>query len=209
MKISLQLNGREMTFSEEELIAILEKHFKSKTTEKKTSPAIEVANVPTEGKCFIVNPLEINMNLFKKERHDPKQECIRKLIEEAFDEVKKNPVRYGKPFKTMIPPKTWSGKTVGELRDLASNLGDHMTDWIEQALEWAQRISNGEPWEALCNDLDTARWYRLVKWKYGGYRLVGGAKESLFNFPASYVQNNNMCENNRLNTTVPSVVFYK
>ncbi|MBR6504555.1 MAG: hypothetical protein IKT41_02380 [Clostridia bacterium] len=35
MKIMLQVSGQEMSFSEEELITILEKYFESKTTEKK------------------------------------------------------------------------------------------------------------------------------------------------------------------------------
>ena len=32
-----------------------------------------------------------------------------------------------------------------------------MADWVEQAFEWAQRISNGESWKTICNDADTAK----------------------------------------------------
>lgn len=142
---------------------------------KKNLQEREYASVPTEGKWFEVNPIAIDQKLFKQARKNPKQEEVRLVILEAFEEITKN-LKYARPFKTIIPPKTWNSRSERELRFLACELGDHIANWVEQALEWAQRISNGESWEDICNKRDTANWYRLVVWKDDKYRLIGGAK---------------------------------
>ena len=82
-QISLQVSGREMTFSEEELVSILEKHFDAKetqpqgenaqTAETKQQEKVEVAQTPTEGKCFEVNPMVIDQSLFSEPRDDSRQ----------------------------------------------------------------------------------------------------------------------------------------
>ena len=172
--ITLPVNGRKMTFSAEELIVILEQHFENKELEAKK---VEVVQKPTEGEWFMVDPNSINQNLFQKKRNDSRQEKTRKIILEAFIEVKNNPKKYAKPFKIMMPKKTWLNKEIKELIELAEKDGNHIADWVEQALEWAQRISNGESWEAICNNPDTAKWYRLVIWKNGKYKIVGGSSE--------------------------------
>ena len=182
MKVTLTVHGRKRTFSEQELKAILEKHFSIEATENVTT-----SKVLTEGQWFEVNPLGIDQTLFKTKKKDVRQEGTRELILEAFAELKRNPEKYGKKFKTMMPYKTWLSKTVGELKELASNLGNHNADWVEQALEWAQRITNGESWEAICNEADTADWYRLVVWKNGYSRFVGGSRHRITNKPASAV----------------------
>lgn len=198
MKITLQVNGREMTFSEEELAAILEEHF-SQT--QPTEPKVK-------GKYFNVIPNSIDRSLFQEKRANAQQEWTRQIIEEAFDEVDKYPEKYAKAFKVMIPEKMWSFKTVRELKKLAKNLGNHIANWVEQALVWAQRISNGETWEAICNDPDTEKWYRLVEWKNGYYRLVGGSVNGLVVHPASYVRLDacNGCDS--IIDAVPAVVCY-
>lgn len=223
MKVTLQVNGRERSFSEEELVTKLEELEKlkskaesvqqstevtQKANEEKSRSTFEVAETPTEGKCFEVNPISINQNLFQKKGKDARQEATRQLILEAFDEWKANPTRYAKSFKTMIPIKTWErGKTVSELKEIACSLGDHMADWVEQALEWAQRIANGETWEAICNDPDTAKLYRLIVWKNGYHKLVGGASEQHDDNPASDVSLYDYHSNSRLYYSVPSVVL--
>ena len=203
MKVTLQVNGQEMTFSEQELTAIVEEHFSTKTTKK----AIEVVETPAVGKWFEVNPLNINQQLFKKEREDLRQETIRKLILEAFAEVKKNPEKYA-PFQTMMPEKTWSSKTMTELKELAESLGDCIADWVHQSLEWTQRIANGETWEAVCNEADTANWYRAVLWKDGYVHQVGGSRNHHCDVPASYVHDS-YTSDNCLSVAVPLVVKYK
>lgn len=207
MKITLQVNGREMTFSEQELSSILEEHFSSKTTEK--AMTAKVAQKPTEDAWFEVKPQAIDQKLFEKKRNDNRQEATRQLILEAFAEMKNNLEQSGKNFKTMMPQKTWSSKTVAQLKEMASNLGDHNANWVEQALEWAQRIANGESWEAICNDKDTANWYRLVVWKNRYARLVGGSVCDNNGLPASDVSNGVCDDNNNPDFTVPLVVLYE
>ena len=225
MKIVLEINGREMTFSEEEIVAILEKHFSASITESEQKEAVEevtekqkekisyeaaeTAQKPTEGKWFEVNPEAINRKLFKIERKDESQERTRQIILEAFEKVKNNPERYNKPFKTLISEKKWKVETVIEQIKIENELGYGMADWVEQALEWAQRISNGESWKAICNDADTANWYRLVVWKNGYLRLVGGSCKDNDNYPISYINHGSNLSNYKFNYAVPLVVLYK
>lgn len=207
MKITLPVHGRKRTFSEKELIAILEKHFSNETTEQATTG--KVLKVPTEDQWFEVNHQVINQSLFQEKREDGMQEETRKLILDAFAEVKNSPEKYGRKFKTMMPKKTWNSKTVEELKQLACELGDHNADWVEQALEWAQRICNGESWEDVCNNADTSNWYRLVVWKNGYGRLVGGSCRISDCGPASFVGSYNYLSIFSNNYTVPLVVLYE
>lgn len=126
---------------------------------------------PIEGKSFEVNPHDIPHKLFYEAREDRRQEYTRQLILKAFEEVKKNHKRYGR-FKTMIPKKTWPSKTGEELKILAEQMGGHMANWVEQSLEWAQRIANGESWESICNAKDRISCSRLIIWKNGYARLI-------------------------------------
>jgi len=206
-EITLSVNGREMTFSEKELTYILEEHFKCEKSKVKQN-VTEVTQIPTEGKWFRVSLLTIDPNLFREKRSDSMQESTRQLILEAFEEVKKNS-KYTKPFKTMILQKTWSSKTVGELEKLARKLGDRNADWVEQALEWAQRIANGESWEDICNKADTSSWYRLVVWKNGYVRIVGGSHKRYNNNPVSCVLNYDLCDYGIISYSVPLVVLYE
>ena len=172
------------------------------------SETLQVCGRPEEGKWFEVNPEAINQELFQEKRYDRKQEWTRHLILEAFTEMKNNPGKYGRPFKTMMPAKAWDSKTVAELKELASSFGDHNADWVEQALEWAQRIHNGESWEDVCSEPDTANWYRLVVWKDGYARLIGGSDMHNDDSPASDVGHSDYYSNNRVDCTVPLVVLY-
>ena len=142
MKLTLQVNGRKMTFSKNQITTILEKHLANETTKQQPQTA-QVVKIPTENQWFDVNPLSINQKLFQKKRRNGRQEKTRQLILEAFTELKSNPQKYGRRFETMFPKKTWSIMSVAELEVMASNLGAHNANWVEQALEWAQRIYNG------------------------------------------------------------------
>ena len=110
-----------------------------------------------------------------------------------------------------MPEKKWQGyKTVAELKEYAKELSGQTADWVEQALEWAQRISNGESWEAICNKADTAKWYRLISWKKGYYRLVGGSRaSSSYGYPASDVFGYDYDSCSSIDDTVPLVVLRK
>lgn len=206
-EVTLLVHGREKTFSEEELIAILEEHIPREPIKQVTS--VKMALIPTENKWFQVNPQTIDQELFKDKRQDLKQEQTRQLIVEAFVEVANNPVRYCRTFYTMMPKKTWSSKTVAELKKMACKLGGRNADWVEQTLEWAQRIAHGESWEAICNNSDTANWYRIVIWKNGYARLVGGSIHSCTVFPASAVGSHDNYDDSKLVDTIPLVVFHR
>ena len=172
--------------------------------------AYDVAQNPTEGMLFEVNPLRIDRSKFKKTMIDWKQEETRQIIQEAFAEVDKYPEKYASAFYTLIPAKKWNDfKTVAELNQMARELGKHNADWVEQALEWAQRICNGETWEAICNNSDRANCYRVILWKNGYYRLVGGSSNNNDDHPASYVSNVSYSLSFRIVYTVPLVVLKK
>ncbi|MDE5830481.1 MAG: hypothetical protein K2H53_02070 [Clostridia bacterium] len=210
MKNILQINGREQSFSEEELIARLEELEELKNKETETTKQIigEVDKNPTEGEWFEVNPNFIEQSLFSKSREDSNQETTRKLILEAFEEVKNNPSKYSKGFKTMMLEKTWELKTVGELKKIVKEKGYHIADWVEQALEWAQRLQNGESWEDICNKADIAKWFRLVVWKNGCIRLIGGSHENYTEISATYINYGYYHDKYRLTEAVPLVVSY-
>lgn len=187
------------------------------TEEQKTNEechATDVAQIltegVTEGKPFKVNPLKIDRSKFEKPMRDQRQEWTRQIIQEAFAEVDKHPEKYASAFYTLMPEKKWNGyKTVAELKEYAKDLGGHMADWVEQALEWAQRLFNGESWKAICNNADTANWYRMIIWKNGYSRLVGGSVVSSSISPASNVFINGYDVNSSLSRTVPLVVLYE
>lgn len=192
-------NGRKETFSNVESFKVRE--------ERVFNEEYDVAQIPKEERLFEVNPLEINQTFFEKSRSDQKQEKTRQLILEAFAEVGKHPEKYASKFYTFIPEKKWNGaKTVTDLKEYANGL---MADWVEQALEWAQRISNGERWERLCNQTDTANWYRMVVWKNGYCRLIGGTRAIEYDEPATYVEPIDFYSYTESLFTVPLIVIRK
>ena len=198
-------DGRKETFDSVASFNVTEEK-----TAKEECHASDVAQIPTEGKLFEVNPLGIDRSKFEKSMSDQRQEWTRQIIQEAFAEVDKHPEKYASAFYTLMPAKKWNGyKTVAELKAYANDLGGHMAYWVEQALEWAQRISNGENWETICNNADTANWYRMIVWKNDYYRLVGGSRLSCSNYPASDVDNHDFSSANSFDDTVPLVVLKK
>lgn len=205
MKVTLPIHGRERTFSEQELIAILEKYF-SKEAPKHTS----IAKNPTEGKFFRVDPMKIDRSRFEKPMSEKSWESTRKIIQEAFVEVDKHAEKYAYPFSTLIPMKSWSDyKTVPELKKYATELGGHMADWVEWALELAQRIVNGESWEVICNYADNLQFHRMIVWKNGYCRIIGGSTKLSNDSPASKVHNYNYSDVDVSSLAVPLVVLYK
>lgn len=177
---------------------------------KEECHASDLAQTPSEGKLFEVNPLGIDRSKFEKPMSNRKQEWTRQIIQKAFAEVDKHPEKYASAFYTLMPEKKWNGlKTVAELNAYANDLDGQMADWVEQALEWAQRIFNGESWETICNNADTANWYRVILWKNGCYRLVGGSRNYNVLNPASDVFDYDYGSFNCIYDTVPLVVLKK
>lgn len=198
LEITLSIGGREVSFSEKELADIVEEHFFSEPVNRTITNADmeKTAQKPTEDEWFEVKPKTIDQKLFEQERENPEEEQMRKLILEAFAEMEENPKKYGRNFKTMFPKKDWTERTISRLMDMAYVLGDHNANWVEQALEWAQRIANGETWETVCNYMDISDWYRLIVWKKGYFRLVGAMNYDFHAFE-------------KLHRTVPLVVLYE
>ena len=165
---------------------------------------------PEVDKWFKVNPIEINQKLFESKREDFNQERTRQLILEAFEELKKDS-KYCRPFRTMIPKKDWDFKCSKEVEEMASLYGDHNANWVEQALEWAQRIANGEKWESICNEGENILYTRLIVWKEE-YALVGGVViifEPLgMRHPSTYYCTYKYPANEIIYNTVPLVVDY-
>jgi len=200
MDVTLRVFGRKEKFSTEELGKIVEMYLQMKKEQ------LHEKN-PQEGQCFYVDLETINYELFKEKRSDSAQEFARSIIWDAFEEVKVHPEKYEKPFKTMFPKKDWEDEMVKNLKDSASNFGGHLANWVEQALEWAQRISNGETWEKVCNEPDKADWQRLIVWKDGHTRKIGGSNKSRNYNPATCVCVNECYYYEKLKDTVPLVVI--
>lgn len=217
-KITLTVNGRKESFSKEELTAKLERLAElEKNFSKKNDAQVkmfELAEKPTEGKCFKVDPIEIVKKevLFLQSRIDKKQDIARRRILKAIKEVKKSPQKYGEVFYLLIPKKEWvyrskRCKTIQEQNKFAENLGGYISNFITEPLVWAQRIINGESWGTLCNEPDTLKWYRIVIWENGETKLVGGASEIKDYVSASAIRGYVYCYGGRFNGAVPSVVL--
>lgn len=203
--VTLQINGQEMTFSEQQLTAIVEKHFNNVQINGR---CYEVVKKPTEGKLFRVDPKSLDRKLFTKNVANKQQEETRQLILKALREVDAHPEKYSRVFYTMLPVKSWQTHSVLELLNLPSALGGQIGDWVEQSLEWAQRIHNGETWETICNEPDRANWFRLVMWWHGYIRRVGGSKSCNIYYPVSRVCDADCCRSSRFDDTVPFVVYH-
>ena len=131
------------------------------------------------------------------------------LLDMASD-IEKHPEKYASAFYTLIPEKRWNVyMPLVVLKEYANGLGGQMAYWDEQALEWAQRLFNGESWEDVCNNADTAREYRMIIWKNGLARLVGGSRVDYFSTPASEVEDYDYYSDNHITSAVPLVVFRK
>lgn len=191
-----------MTFSEEELTAIVQEHFERKESEVEQKG-------PKEGEWFKVNPASIDQRLFENERTDERQEHLRFYIQRSFDYLKGNPEN-NKAFKTFIPSRDkdhYSNPKASKLKNFASQIGDHMGYWWEWALMLAQRIANGESWESLCNVPDTANWYLLVEFPMHS-KIVGGSIRSYYNPSPSNINSYAYWDSDIVESAVPLVVDY-
>ncbi len=209
MKIILEVRGHEMTFTEKELEAILEDHFARFMTDEELGTNPE--GKPNKDQCFMVNPQSIDRTYFENMRKDGKQESVRKRILKAFAEVDKNPEKYDRIFWTFVPEKKWAWKTAKGIQEYACNLGNHMADWIEQALEWAQRIYNNQTdsiWYDLCNRKDTEKWFRLIIVNCDYMCYVGDSMKSAGTHAPCDMYVVNYKPDMRMESTVPLVVLY-
>lgn len=168
--ITLFSRGREVKLSEEELDKLLDRFLKEKERE-----AIPIVRTST------VVPYSIDRRIFTEPRKNYEQDIVRHKILWALDEVEKNPEKYSRPFQILIPKSfDWETvariKSISEMEAFAKKIGGHLTEDVEQCLEWAQRIDNGDTdhWWKICQDPERAEDKKLVKWGKG-YVLVGGS----------------------------------
>lgn len=213
-EFSFLLHGHEKTLSAAQLTEIVKKFFEDKSAELVSS--LRIAATPKEGELFIVSPSKIDKTLFLKERENAKQEAVRKIILKAIGEMEKNP-KYQEVFATLVPLKTWNTVNMSQFNSIANCYEGTISNWCEQALEWAQRISNGESWEKICNQPDSLMWYRIVIWRDKRYRIIGGARQSSINnenppteitiAPEIVPVTKNISSGNRLLEVVPLVTI--
>lgn len=185
--------------------------FKKPSDKEQELDLKQLVKTPIEGKWFKVDVNSINKKLFKKPRADDSQEFARQLILNAFSEFKNHPELYSSNFLTMFPRKTWKVKSVKELEALACKNGNYLATWVEQALEWAQRIQNGESWEDLCNMPDSSKWCRLILWDNSNYRLVGDFRSGTLNgiytcWAATDISETDFYSNTLIPNAVPLIV---
>lgn len=168
----------------------------------------QVQDQITAGELFEVNPLSIDATIFEHARKNRKQEWTRLRILEALAVVCEQPEKYAKPFWLLVPDKKWEGKKTGaELKQYAKDCGGYMSIWVEQALGWAQRLSNGESWGSVCNDIDRHKWYRMIVWKNGLGRIVGYSKYNRNFTPSTYVSGRDYDFDEPVIDTVPLVTI--
>lgn len=141
----------------------------------------------------------------KKKRKDIKQEKTRKLIKEAFREFDAKPAQYPE-YETMVPEKTWVVDTIENIKKFSNMYGGNTANWVEQALEWAQLIANGVPWETLCNTQDFSQWYRVITWKDGEPRVVGGSVQGGNSCSATHIHAYNYTNSSTPGNVVPLIV---
>lgn len=164
---------------------------------------------PADGKWFFVDPEKLNFDFAKYPRKDEKQEEARVLINEAKEELMNNPERYMRPFSTFIPYcKAAEGRKISELMEFSKKFGDSMANWVEQSLEWAQRINNGETWYDICCKPDSCRYYRIIQWKNGNVRFFGGASEGPLGYGAATIGKSDWYMHDKVYYAVPLVVKY-
>lgn len=159
----------------------------------------------------IVKPLEIEQQQFHRPRKDESQECLRQMILEAFVELERKPEIFGQPFTIIIPSKTWEGgKKVCELKEISSSIGDHMANWVEMSLTWANQISKSKRnWDKLSNCPDESEWFRLIVWKDGCTRLMGGSSYTQQTHTMTDIFSVSYGLQEKLYDTVPAVVRYE
>ena len=155
-----------------------------------------------------VNPITIDESIFEmgEKGYYSHEEYIMQLIQKAFIEMKKDLRRYARPFEIVTPAELEPVYTEEKMVALAEQYGDHLADWVEQALEFAQKIANGED---IFNKSDDSKWFRAISWQDGHVCLVGGSEEFNNHDCASAIHEFHVNSFYQLHNAVPAIVRYK
>lgn len=147
---------------------------------KNENRTIEYAKKPKAGHKFCVDLQSIDVEKIEKMPCKVYYEGIKKVVLYALKLAQVMPAKYGNRFYTYIPYleelefDDFKFEVVSQLVEFGSKIGDHCADWIEQGLEWAQRIQNGEDFVSLCEIQDAIEYSRIVVfdddmlWNVGG-----------------------------------------
>lgn len=163
-----------------------------------------------EGTLFLVKPMEIDRSLFEKNKliGDANREWIGEIIREAFEEFDNEHEKYGAQFYIFIPEKKWEGYIkVQTLKNYAKKCGGRVTDWVEWALQQAQRILNGESWEVVCDGIVLSPKIVMILWKKRRYRVVGNLCLHYAVFPLYEVDRSGYYSYNKIKNVVPSITL--
>lgn len=125
----------------------------------------EILDKPAENdEWFKVDPPKINWKLFEKERKNRRQEAVRELIKKAQRLLEGWPEKYGRKFETRFEYFGEVNEYQSEFTEVLIKLKklNSIAELSAQAFEIAQRLSNGETWEKLCNNPDSYKYPRLI-----------------------------------------------
>lgn len=140
ISLVFKIFGKDVELDESNLQKILEEYY-GKTPFSK----------PHGEEPYEVIPREISTSLFLQKRADELEEITRKNIFEALKELERDPAKYGRKFKIILPNVPTTIRRLEEYRSFARKAGDHICSETEFFLAAAYAISKGEPWCSLCN----------------------------------------------------------
>ena len=169
--MELDVQGIRVKVSEEVLSRMMGEYLEGKGR----SPCM-----PGEGIWILVDGAKINKDLFQKlDRPTADQRRFQ-------GEVRAAGIHEGKydhkKFYIMVPPMTWSaeeGVRLEELEKIAEAYGGRVAYENEVLLYLAMCVSNGVPWETICEDADKSLCYRVCRNFFQKLVWVGGSTLAL------------------------------
>lgn len=198
--IELELNGKIIRYTPEELSAILAAKFSGNPI-----------RLPGTFKCFTVIPLEIDHQQFYEKRADVQQEAARAKIVSALQILKINPKKYESPFELLFPVNT-EDKPIRQLKEHYSAQLHCKLDYstnIDEFLKWAFMLQNGlMTWEELSNNPDHELYPRLIRSELGSFYAFGGGRMVGKTSPAATIDSQWYFRTDFVEGTVPQFKRY-
>lgn len=170
-KINLMVDGREVVLDKKVVENILKEHYDEdiiKIKMPKNARGVE---------CYKVIPRDIDRTLFEEKRKNKVEEEARKIILDAiYNYLDTYPEKYAKPFETIVFMGKFEEITLIDVEKFAKEHGDCLATMVDLALEWAYRITMGESWESVCNDIERG-FYKLVQYEFRYFFLFKGSEK--------------------------------
>lgn len=207
--ITLQVNGRKLHFKEKVLFkAIVEKLFSMEEIKKIAHPVPPTEYEWFQVFPMEIDP-NLFKDKREDEKQEETRQIILEALEELkkypekygmpFETIVQNKsnhwekerVSYKRPSRAAAPTMTSEWITIKiSMKDFINRYSFgvegfnkskiiFMINWVQQAFEWAQRISNGESWEDVCNKEGNIKYERLIIWKNEDeYAAIGSPNSS-------------------------------